>query len=173
MAGSPSGTKADTEVNNEFQLVIFSLGDEEFGVEINNVQEIIRMPAITKIPQAPDYVKGVINLRGKIITVINLNTIMGMQNTRHDEHTRIIVANVNDTVMGFVVDSVSEVMRLPTNNVEPAPAIIASKINTEYLQGVGKMDGRLLILLNLEKFVSASRLHSSNSVSTAAGVTSS
>lgn len=171
MAESPSGTKADTEVNNEFQLVVFSLGDEEFGVEINNVQEIIRMPTITKIPQAPDYVKGVINLRGRIITVINLNTIMGMQDRRHDEDTRIIVANVNDTVMGFVVDSVSEVMRLPTNNVEQAPAIIASKINTEYLQGVGKMDRRLLILLNLEKFVSASRLHSFSNVSTAEGVT--
>lgn len=165
MAESPSDIKANAEVNDEFQLVVFTLGDEEFGVEINNVQEIIRMPTITKIPQAPDYIKGVINLRGRIITVINLNVIMGMGSKELDEDTRIIVANVNDTVMGFVVDSVSEVMRLPAKNVEPAPAIIANKISTEYLRGVGKMDNRLLILLNLDKVLGTSLLNNINTIS--------
>ncbi len=168
MAESSVDTKANNLVNDELQLVVFTLGKEEFGVEINNVQEIIRMPAITKIPQAPDYVKGVINLRGRIITVINLNAMMGMASREQDENTRIIVANVTDTVMGFVVDSVSEVLRLPAKNVEPAPSVIASKISMEYLRGVGKMDNRLLILLDLDKVLSTNMLSSVSGISAAA-----
>ncbi len=163
---------SNTKTNEETQLIIFNLGKEEFGVEINHVQEIIRIPSITKIPQAPDYVKGIINLRGRIITVLNLNTIMGIENKEQDENTRIIVANVNETVMGFMVDCVSEVLHLQAKNIEPAPAVIASKISTEYLDGVGKMDNRLLILLNLEKVFSSSIFKGINSASAVAEVAS-
>ncbi len=151
--------------DGELQLVAFNIGSEEFGVEIMNVQEIIRMTSITKIPQAPDYIRGIINLRGRIIVVINLNVVLGMETKEQDENTRIIVANIGDTVMGFVVDSVSEVIRLPQKSVEPAPAVIADKIGTEYVMGVGKLDNRLLILLNLDKILGAKELHSVQSIS--------
>lgn len=151
--------------NDELQLVVFKLGSEEFGVEIRNVQEIIRMTNITKIPQASGYIKGVINLRGKIIVVIDLNVILGMAGKEHDGDTRIIVSDIGDTVMGFVVDSVSEVIRLPEKNVEPAPAAIANKIGTEYLRGVGKIDDRLLLLLKLNKVLGADKLHSLRNIS--------
>ena len=160
-----------TASDSELQLVVFSIGSEEFGVEIMNVQEIIRMTSITMIPQAPDYIKGIINLRGRIIVVINLNVVLGMQSKEQDENTRIVVASIGDTVMGFVVDSVSEVIRLPEKNVEPAPAVIASRIGTEYVLGVGKLDNRLLILLNLGKVLGANELHNIQSISNdAAGV---
>ncbi|HEY9204825.1 MAG TPA: chemotaxis protein CheW [Candidatus Methanoperedens sp.] len=148
----------ETTADGELQLVVFAIGSEEFGVEIMNVQEIIRMTNITRIPQAPGYIRGIINLRGKIIVVINLNVIMGMESKEQDENTRIIVASIGETVMGFVVDSVSEVIRLQQKEVEPAPAAIASRIGTEYVLGVGKLDNRLLILLNLDKILGAKEL---------------
>ena len=159
-------TKATSD--GELQLVVFSIGREEFGVEIMNVQEIIRMTNITRIPQAPDYIRGIINLRGRIIVVINLNVVLGMESKEQDENTRIIVASIGDTVMGFVVDSVSEVIRLPEKSVESAPAVIADKMGTEYVLGVGKLDNRLLILLNLDKILGAKELHSVKSISTEA-----
>ncbi|MHC1576333.1 MAG: chemotaxis protein CheW [Methanosarcinaceae archaeon] len=133
------------------QLVVFQLGDEEFGVDVMQVKVIIRMPRITRIPQAPDYVKGVINLRGKINVVINLAKRFSQDSKEIDEHSRIIVVEVDTNEIGMIVDSVSEVKRIPRSDVEPAPAIITSKISEDYLRGVGKVDNRLLILLNLEK----------------------
>jgi len=135
--------------DGELQLVVFNTGKEDFGIEIMNVQEIIRMTNITKIPQSPDYVRGIINLRGKISVVINLNVVMGMDSRDHDENTRIIVTSINDTVVGFVVDSVSEVLRLPSSKVEAAPALVSAKVNSNYLKGVGKLDNRLLLLLDM------------------------
>jgi purine-binding chemotaxis protein CheW len=162
----PQDAKARS--GEELQLVVFNIGPEEFGVEIMNVQEIIRMTNITKIPQASGYVKGIINLRGRIIVVINLNVIMGMEGKEQDENTRIIVADIGDTVMGFIVDSVSEVIRIPESSVEPAPAVIANKIGTEYVRGVGKMENRLLILLDLDKILNANELHNINTITSEA-----
>ncbi|TQD25667.1 chemotaxis protein CheW [Methanolobus vulcani] len=135
------------------QLVIFNLGVEEFGVNIMQVQEIIRMPDITRIPRAPEYVKGVINLRGKIIVVMDLDRRFGMQETEMTDESRIVVVDIEGTIVGLVVDSVSEVIRLKGSNIEQTPEIITQKINAEYLKGVGKMDDRLLILLNLENIL--------------------
>ncbi len=160
--------KVETAADGELQLVVFAIGSEEFGVEIMNIQEIIRMTNITRIPQAPGYIKGIINLRGRIIVVINLNVIMGMESKEQDENTRIIVASIGETVMGFVVDSVSEVIRLQQKNVEPAPAAIAGRIGTELVRGVGKLDNRLLILLNLDKILGAKELHGIQGISTGA-----
>ena len=136
------------------QLVIFQLGGEEFGVEIMQVQEIIRMPDITRIPQSPEYVEGVINLRGKIIVVINLDTRFDLNSKELDDDSRIVIVEVGDNVVGMVVDSVSEVLRLASSSVEPAPEIISTKIKADYLKGVGKLDDRLLILLDLERVLS-------------------
>lgn len=148
-----TGLKKETRSEELLQLVVFQLAEEEFGLDIMQVQEIIRIPDITRIPHSPDYVKGVINLRGKIITVINLDTRFGMQQKEHDDNSRIIVAEVDENVVGMVVDSVSEVLRLPSSTVEPVPDIISGKINANYLKGVGKLEDRMLILLDITKVV--------------------
>ena len=141
------------------QLVTFSTGDEEFGVDILRVQEIIRTMAITKVPKAPEFVEGVINLRGKVIPIIDLRRRFGLQSKAHDKHTRIIVIEINTMIVGFVVDSVSEVLRIPTSTVEPPPPVVAG-LESEYISGVGKLHDRLLILLDLDKLLSHADLES-------------
>jgi purine-binding chemotaxis protein CheW len=136
------------------QLVVFKLGTEEFGVDIMQVQEIIRMPDLTRIPKSPSYIKGVINLRGKIIVVMSLDNKFHMNSNELTDESRIIVVDIDGTVAGMVVDSVSEVIRMSGSNVDDAPEIISQKINAEYLKGVGKLDDRMLILLNMEHVLS-------------------
>ncbi|WP_419779619.1 chemotaxis protein CheW [Maridesulfovibrio sp.] len=135
------------------QLVTFSIGEEEFGVDILKVQEIIRTMEITKVPRAPQFVEGVINLRGKVIPIIDLRSKFGLQTREHDQHTRIIVIEINDMIVGFVVDSVSEVLRIPASTVEPPPPVV-SGLESEYISGVGKLEDRLLILLDLNRLLS-------------------
>ncbi|WP_457570986.1 chemotaxis protein CheW [Desulfovulcanus sp.] len=135
------------------QLVTFRIGEEEFGVDILRVQEIIRTMEITRVPQSPDFVEGVINLRGKVIPIIDLRKRFGMEVKEHDKHTRIIVVEINNMIVGFVVDAVSEVLRIPADTVEPPPPVVAG-VDAEYISGVGKLDDRLLILLDLERVLS-------------------
>lgn len=156
-------TKTDT--CGELQFVIFNIGSEEFGIEIKKVQEIIRMPKITEIPRAPSFVKGVINLRGRIIVVISLNVIMGIGCREYNANTRIIVVDIDSTVMGLIVESVSEVLRISSKDVEPPSPLITSKIQSEYIEGVGKLDDRLLILLNIDKMLNAEELQKIHSIS--------
>jgi len=134
------------------QLVTFRIGEEEFGVDILRVQEIIRMLEITRVPKAPDFVEGVINLRGKVIPIIDLRKRFGLTIKDHDKHTRIIVVEINDMVVGFVVDAVSEVLRIPADIVEPPPPVVAG-VDSEYISGVGKLEDRLLILLDLNRLL--------------------
>ena len=143
--------KRDDEL---IQLVTFSIGDEEFGVDILKVQEIIRTMEITKVPRAPEFVEGVINLRGKVIPIIDLRLRFGLQSKKHDKHTRIIVIEITNMIVGFVVDSVSEVLRITAGTVEPPPPVVAG-LESEYIQGVGKLEDRLLILLDLDKLLSS------------------
>ena len=142
--------KQDDEL---MQLVTFSIGEEEFGVDILKVQEIIRTMEITKVPKAPGFVEGVINLRGKVIPIIDLRRRFGLSSKEHDKHTRIIVIEINNMIVGFVVDSVSEVLRIPASTVEPPPAGVAG-MESEYISGVGKLQDRLLILLDLDRLLS-------------------
>jgi len=142
--------KQDVEL---LQLVTFSIGDEEFGVDILKVQEIIRTMEITKVPRAPAFVEGVINLRGKVIPIIDLRKRFGLQARGHDKNTRIIVIEINGMIVGFVVDAVSEVLRIPAGTVEPPPPVVAG-LESEYLSGVGKLEDRLLILLDLNRLLS-------------------
>lgn len=135
------------------QLVTFSIAQEEFGVEILKVQEIIRTLEITKVPRAPDFVEGVINLRGKVIPIIDLRCRFGIQSIARGKDTRIIVIEISQMVVGFVVDSVSEVLRIPASTVEPPPSIV-SGIDSEYINGVGKLNDRLLIMIDLNKLLS-------------------
>jgi len=142
------------------QLVTFKLGNEEFGVDILKVQEINRMMEITRIPNAPPFIEGVINLRGKIIPIVDLRKKLGFVNGNggiSEKTTRIIVVELDGLVLGFIVDSVSEVLRIPENTIEPPPSIVGG-VESDYIEGVGKLDNRLLILLELKKlFTSTDR----------------
>lgn len=135
------------------QLVSFKIGEEEFGVDILKVQEIIRMLQITKVPNSPDFVDGVVNLRGRIIPVIDLRTRLGMPRIERGKETRIVVVELSGITVGFIVDEVSEVLRIPKNITEAPPEMV-SGLDSDYITAVGKLEDRLLILLDLEKVLS-------------------
>lgn len=134
------------------QLVSFHVGGEEFGLEILRVQEIIRIQPLTRVPNSAAFVDGVINLRGKVIPVIALRRCFGLEDRPHDKQTRIVVVEVNGSVLGFIVDSVSEVLRIPVETITAPPRL--GKVEREYVSGVGKLDDRLLILLDLDRLMS-------------------
>ncbi len=136
--------------NGMIQVVSFKIGDEEFGVNILQVQEINRLVQITRVPNAPDFIEGVMNLRGRIVPVVNLRKRFGLQQRGYDKNTRVVVVELNDKTVGFIVDSVSEVLRFSKNDVEPTPDLITG-IGNEYITGIAKLGDRLLILLDLEK----------------------
>ena len=140
--------------NKVLQLVGFNLANEFFGVNILKVQEINRIMEITPIPHSPKYVEGVMNLRGKVIPIINLRKRFGFFQEDFNASTRIVVLEVTGQIIGFVVDSVSEVIRIPQNIVEPPPPIVAG-ISADYIEGVGKYKEKLLILLNLDRLLSS------------------
>ena len=142
----------ERKMAEEEQLVSFKIENEEFGVGIEEVQEIIRLPEITKVPKAPSFVEGVINLRGNVLPVIDLRKRFDLEATKKTNATRIVVVNVDNKTTGIIVDSVSEVLRLPKNAIEPPPPIVAG-IEAKYLRGIGKLDDgkRLIILLNLNE----------------------
>lgn len=158
MAQSIHSASTGSLSDDLIQLVGFNLGDEDYGVDILRVQEINRMVDITKVPQAPEFVEGVINLRGTVIPVIDLRSRLGMPQKEHDRQTRIIVAEIDKRTIGFVVDSVSEVIRIPSKTVEPPPPIVAGH-GSEYIEGVGKMDDRLLMLIDINKLFSQSEMN--------------
>jgi purine-binding chemotaxis protein CheW len=134
------------------QLVSFHVGDEEFGLEILRVQEIIRIQPLTRVPNLPEYIDGVFNLRGRVIPVIGLRKRLGLDKHPADKQTRIVVVDVHNQTLGFIVDSVSEVLRIHSDTVEPTPRL--GKTERDYISGVGKLDSRLLLLINLEQLMS-------------------
>lgn len=149
-----SGTASGTEI---LQLVSFCIGDEEYGVDILRVQEINRTMEVTRVPNSPPYVEGVINLRGRVIPVVDLRVRFGMPKKNWDNSTRIVVVELQGVIVGFVVDSVKEVLRIPRNVTEPPPNL-ATGASAEYIIGVGKLEDRLLILLDLDKIVGVEEL---------------
>ncbi len=142
--------KTSHETEEILQLVSFIIENEEFGIDILKVEEIIRVISVTKIPNAPDFIEGVINLRGKVIPVIDLRTRLNRARKEHDNNTRVIVVEVNGITVGFIVDSVREVLRIPKSIIEPPPSLVTG-IDSEYITAIGKLEDRLLILLDLEK----------------------
>ncbi len=132
------------------QLVSFKVGEEEFGVDILKVQEINKMTLITRVPNAPDFVEGVINLRGRVIPIVDLRKRLGMPEKQHDKNTRIIVVEIVSKTIGFVVDAVSEVLRISRDITEKPPELVAG-IDADYITAVAKLEDRLLILLDLDK----------------------
>ena len=137
---------------HERQLVIFKIAEEEFGVDINKVKEIIRWEDVTRIPNTASHIKGVINLRGNIIVVNDLAMKLGLQSKAVDDNTRILVVEVGNNTVGMIVDSATEVLRLEGEKIRDAPSVITSNINQNYIQGVGLLsEKRLLTLLDLSK----------------------
>ena len=145
------------EQKEEIQLVVFKLGNEEYAVEIHEVREIIKKGDVTHIPNAPAFVEGIINLRGKIVVVINLLKRFGTFDEEQHKGTHIVISEVEENSFGILVDEVSEVLRISKEDIKKAPGIIASKIHADYLRGVGivgEKGDRLLILLDLMKVLS-------------------
>ena len=146
----PDADRANTvEVT---QIVGFRLANEEYGLDIMRVQEIILIGAITQIPQVPDYVRGLINLRGHIIPIVDLRRRFSLPDTDQTEEQRIIVVNVRDKMIGILVDSVNQVTRVTADQIEP-PTNSVSGLNHEYLIGLVKMENQLIILLDVDRIL--------------------
>ncbi len=141
----------------EGKFLTFVLGNEEYGVEILRVREIIGHMDITTVPQTPDYMKGVINLRGKVIPVIDLRLKFSMQEEKHTQETCIIVAEVNNTSIGIIVDSVSEVLDIKSDEIEESPSF-GQGIDTDFIMGLGKVKEKIIILLDIEKVLSSEEM---------------
>lgn len=141
------------KAEDELQLVTFRLASEEYGLPITKVQEINRLLPVTKLPQTPSFMEGIINLRGRIIPVIDLRKRFQLSITEHDDDTRIVVVEMNGQTVGVTVDAVKEVVRLSTANIETPPASIA--VDSRFINGVGKTDDRLIILLDIDQVLTA------------------
>lgn len=139
--------------NEELQLVIFRLAKEEYGLPITKVQEINRLVPITKLPQTPSFMEGIINLRGRIIPVIDLRKRFQLPADGQSDENRIIIVEVNGQTVGIIVDAVTEVVRLAGGSIEPPPPTFI--LDAQYIHGVGKLDERLLILLDIDKILTS------------------
>jgi len=139
------------------QVVVFQLGGESYGVDIAKVQEIKAMSPITAVPRAAEFIEGVINLRGQITPVVNLRTRFGMGKIENTKETRIIVVNMEGEWVGLIVDSVSEVMRLADDTIEPPSEFVAT-VDADFIRGIAKVsEERLVILLDLARMLRATR----------------
>lgn len=146
--------KGEEMTGELIQLVSFNLDHEEYGINVLKVREIIRMLNVTRVPNTPYYVEGVINLRGKVIPIISLRKKFNLAEADHDKRTRIMVMEVGGELMGFIVDEVSEVLRISEKEIQPPPPVVSSSIDQECMSGVINQAERLLVLLNLEKMFS-------------------
>lgn len=145
--------KGEQELGSrEDQLVVFQLSEQTYGIDIASVYEIIRMETITRVPRTPDFVEGVINLRGRIIPVIDLSKRFNLAHSDRTNSSRIIIVDVGGNTIGMIVDAVSEVLRVSLGSIEPPPPMIHG-IDAAYLKGIAVLDSRLVILLNLEKIL--------------------
>jgi purine-binding chemotaxis protein CheW len=141
----------------DVQIVGLRVGEELFGVPIALVREIVRMPRITAVPNTPDYVEGVINLRGKIISVVDLRKRFGGANLELTKKTRVVVLEIDNRTVGLIVDAASEVLKIPPSEIAP-PSSVFPEGEVDYVTGVGKLGGRLVILLDLSKILKGAEL---------------
>ena len=134
----------------ELHLVTFALDREEFGIPIEQVREVIRVGEITRVPQARLHVRGVTNLRGRVLAVVEIRTRMGLPAAEITPRSRVVVVGVHDRILGILVDGVSQVVKVPTETIAPAPEEVLSP-GTDYITGVARWNSRLIMLLDLEK----------------------
>jgi len=152
LAPTHQGTTALDAMVQEY--LTFTLGEEEYGVDILKVQEIRGYDTITRMPDAPDFIKGVINLRGTIVPVVDMRIKFKLGKIVYDEFTVMIILNLGRRVVGMVVDGVSDVMQLNPDQIRPAPEF-GGGVNTKYITGLGALEQRMLILVDIEKLMSA------------------
>lgn len=152
---------SNSVVNETKQYLTFKLSDEVFGVDVAQVREILDYIKITKVPQTPDFMCGVINLRGSVVPVVDMNLKFGMNLTERTVNTCIVVVEVKlgeeTSVLGALVDSVQEVFEIEPQNIEPAPRI-GTKLNTEFIKGMGKREEKFIIILDIDKVFSSEEL---------------
>jgi|ERR1019366_3809092 purine-binding chemotaxis protein CheW len=153
----------------DLHLVGFRVGRETFGVPIHLVHEIVRVPDVTAVPDAPDYIEGVINLRGKIVSVIDLRKRFGEKQITVDRKNRVMVVEVEKKLVGLIVDSASEVLKIPASEIENPPNVFEEG-DLNYVTGVGKLNGRLIILVDLTKILQRGELKRIGELAGAAGV---
>ncbi|MGD9677137.1 MAG: chemotaxis protein CheW [Vulcanibacillus sp.] len=142
--------KGNERIIEEIKVIKFKLKNEEYGVDVKQVKSIERMEHITRVPNTPPFVKGVINLRGVVIPIIDLRKRLGFELKDYNEQTRIIIVNVEEMEVGLIVDAANDVLDIPLSSIAPPPKVIGG-IDSEYLSGVAKINDSLLVLLNLNK----------------------
>ncbi|WP_321531938.1 chemotaxis protein CheW [uncultured Desulfuromonas sp.] len=152
VAKSNFSDEVGSEDTQEGKYLTFHMGDEDYGIEIRYVTEIIGIQRITEVPDMPSFIKGVINLRGKVIPVMDVRARFNLPPREYDERTCIVVVQLNTTSVGLVVDKVNEVADIPPENIEPPPRSTAGG-SSDYIQGMGKMGERVKILLNVGKLL--------------------
>ncbi len=145
-------------MTSERQLVVFDLDTEAYGVDIGAVREIIRLLQITRVPRAPEFIEGVVNLRGKVIPVLDLRTRFGMPRADRTEENRIVVVDVGGRDIGMVVDAVTEVSRVSASSIEPPSAVITTE-DSGYITGIVKSDEKLIILLDIARVITEREAH--------------
>ncbi|WP_028330763.1 chemotaxis protein CheW [Brachyspira alvinipulli] len=146
-------TESRAELEDSTNLVTFRLGSGEYAIDIMQAKEIIKMEKITLIPNAPDFVEGVINLRGNIIPIIDLKKRFNLEEIEGDKNTGIIIVKIEDVDMGIIIDSISKVVSISNSDIQPPPPML-SGIGQKYIKGVGKLEDKLLVVLDLEKLFS-------------------
>jgi purine-binding chemotaxis protein CheW len=148
-------------INETRQYLSFKLDEEEFALDISKVKEVLDFTKITKVPQTPDFMKGVINLRGAVVPVVDLNKKFGIKKTEKTVNTRIIIGEIkieeDEIILGVLADSVHEVMDLEPENIEPAPRI-GTRLNTDFIKGMGKRDEEFVMILDIDKVFSSDDL---------------
>ncbi len=152
--GNSAQAAAQAVISDVRQMVVFRLADGVYGMDIQYVREINRISEFTPIPNAPIYVKGIINLRGTIVPVVNLGLRFGLNENEHTKDTRIVVIESGDNTLGLVVDQVSEVLRIPADEIDPADNVSRTGAAADFVSGVGKVDDRLILILDSAKLFS-------------------
>jgi len=147
-------------MTDEEQLVILRLGSEEFGIPVQYVTSIIGVQPITRIPRAPHFLEGVINLRGQITAIVDLRKRFKMEPKVADKATRIVVLQIEDIVVGLIVDAVYEVLRIPTKDIGAAPSVLQSESEARYVSGVGKYGDRLIIIMDVRELLTKREIES-------------
>lgn len=142
---------AAEEAKELVQLVVFELDQEEYAVEIGEAREILRKTEVTPIPNSPEFIEGIINVRGKIVVVLDLEKRFNLVREHPEKGLNIIISEIGENTYGAIVDEVTEVLRVPKDAIEPAPAIISEKIKADYVKGVGILENRLLLILDFKK----------------------
>lgn len=150
-------------MDKELQVVGFRIGRETFGLPISIVREIVRVPEITAVPNAPDYIEGVINLRGRIIPIVDLRKRFGQKSAEASKKNRIVVVEIGARAFGLIVNSASEVLRIPPSEIEE-PSNVFQEGELDFVTGVGKLKGRLVILLDVSKILKRGELSSMDEI---------